>query len=98
MCPPPTGVTQGERMFALDLILDNCVSRFGRETKPGIGRQRTQRPLEFSGRCLIILLRLQKKKLITPKIKAFRGLRPQISNYFLTVRVLGEREDLDMRL
>lgn len=54
-------------------------------------------PRELLGRCLIILLRL-KKKLLTSKIKAFRGLCPQISKYFLIVWTPKEIKDLDICL
>ena len=43
-CSPPTEVTQGERTFILDFILEKCVLCLGRETKLGTGIWSTQTP------------------------------------------------------
>lgn len=44
LCSPPPGVAQGKRMFVLDFVLENCVSRLEGETAPGAGVERTHRP------------------------------------------------------
>lgn len=74
-CSPPTEVTPGERMFVLDLILENCVSRLGRETAPGIGIYRTHRSTGIFREMLNHPSQTKKIIIIIrAKIKAFRGL------------------------
>lgn len=95
---PPTEVTQGKRTLILDFILEKCVLCFGGETKLETGYMEHTEAQENSEEDVSSSFQDLKKKKITSKIKALRGLCPQISKYFVTVWIPKYIKDPDMCL